>query len=201
LQERADREAPAFAQAVTEAASVSRNEREFQTKVGRLLAEFAESVGIDLLFREEYTLATGRADAVYNRLIIEYEAPGSLRGDTSHGRTAHAIDQLHTYIDEVAARERHDADRLLGVAFDGSYAIFVRVREGRRDVEPPYEWGPHVSARLLRALVALSSGRALIPENLVDDFGIQNVHTQAVTRTFYRALEESDHPLVEALFA
>lgn len=201
LQELADREAPAVADAVSDAAAVSRNEREFQTKVGRLFEEFAGLAGVDLLFREEYTLATGRADAVYNRLIIEYEAPGSLRRDTSHGRTAHAIEQLYGYIDEVAKRERHDVDRLLGVAFDGSYAIFVRVREGRREVEQPYEWSPQIAARLLRALVALSSGRALIPENLVDDFGIQNILTQQVTRTLYTALEESDHPLVDALFA
>lgn len=155
---------------------------------------------MDLLTREEYSLATGRADAVYNRLIIEYEAPGSLRSDLSHGRTAHSIRQLRTYIDDVARRERHEVDRLLGVAFDGHYAIFVRVRESQWEVEPPLPWDGDVAARLLRSLVSLSSGRALIPENLVDDFGIQNRLAQRVTRTLYRALSQSDHPLVDALY-
>src|SRR5438874_2474066 len=114
LQELAEQAGPDFAAAVAGTAAASHNEREFQTGVGTLLAEFAKTAGVDLLMREEYTLATGRADAVYNRLIIEYEAPGSLRADLSHGRTSHAISQLRTYIDEVARRERHQADRLLG---------------------------------------------------------------------------------------
>src|SRR5437870_1550395 len=87
----AEAEAISFTAAVSSAVRTSRNEREFQTRVGRLLAAFAEKVGVDLLFHEEYTLATGRADAVYNRLVIEYEAPNSLRKNLSHRRTAHAI--------------------------------------------------------------------------------------------------------------
>ena len=73
LHQLAESEAPSFAAAVEAAARESRNEREFQTRVDRLLQAFADKVQVSLLFREEYTLATGRADAVYNRLIIEYE--------------------------------------------------------------------------------------------------------------------------------
>src|SRR5207253_8863776 len=88
-----------------------------------------------------------------------------------------------------------------GIAFDGRFAIFVRAREGRWDVEPALSWDADVAARFLNAVVALSSGRALIPENLVEDFGIEDLHTQRVTRTFYEALSVTDKPLVEALFA
>ncbi len=81
-----------------------------------------ESVGVDLLFREEYTLATaGRADAVYNRLIIEYEAPGSMRSNPNHRRAAHAIQQTKDYIDGVVEQENQDRERLLGVA--GSFLM------------------------------------------------------------------------------
>lgn len=108
LQELAEARADAIADAVVGAAGTSHNEREFQTRVGEVLAGFAREVGVDLLSREEYTLATGRADAVYNRLIIEYEAPGSLRPNLDHRRTAHAVKQAMDYIEGVAERERHD---------------------------------------------------------------------------------------------
>jgi len=151
-------------------------------------------------FSMRSTHATGRADAVYNRLIIEYEAPGSLRLNQSHGRTAHSIQQAKDYVEGVAKRERHSKDRLLGIAFDGTFLIFVRWVENRWDVEPTLEWNEQAASRLLRSLVSLSSGRALIPENLVEDFGAQNIYSQRVTRALYHALEGHGDDLVDALF-
>jgi hypothetical protein len=189
---------------VTAAARESHNEREFQTRADRLLQGFAERVEVNLLFREEYTLATGRADAVYNRLVIEYENPragvGTLRPDIRHRPTAHAVQQAKDYIEGVAKRERHDKERLLGVAFDGHYLIFVRFREGAWHVEPALEWNQRAAARLLRSVVSLSSGRALIPENLVEDFGARNIYSQRVTRALYHALDGHEDDLVGALF-
>ena len=200
LHQLAEGEAPTFAAAVSSAAQASRNEREFQTQVGQLLASFAAKVEVSLISREEYTLATGRADAVYNRLIIEYENPGTLRPDLRHARTAHAIKQARDYIEGVAKREGHDKQRLLGVAFDGSYLIFVRFREGSWRVEPALEWNQRAAARLLRSVGSLSLGRALTPENLVEDFGARNVYSQRATRALYHALEGHDDDLVGALF-
>ncbi len=200
LTQMAEEEAPRFADQVTADAKASRNEREFQTRVGRLLENFAQKVEVDLLIREEYIVATGRADAVYNRLIIEYEAPYSLRPNLAHGRTAHAVQQAMDYIEGIAQHEHQDKERLLGVAFDGLYLIFVRFREGAWVIEPPLEWGPRSAARLLRSVVSLSSGRALTPENLVEDFGAANLHSQRITRAFYQALFGHNDDLVGTLF-
>lgn len=200
LHQLAEGEAPTFAASVTSAAQASRNEREFQSRVGQLLASFAAKVEVNLISREEYTLATGRADAVYNRLIIEYENPGTLRPDLRHGRTAHAIKQARDYIEGVAKREGHDKQRLLGVAFDGSYLIFVRFREGSWRVEPALEWNQRAAARLLRSVGSLSLGRALTPENLVEDFGARSVYSQRATRALYQALDGHEDDLVGALF-
>ena len=177
-----DQEAPGFFDSVVEARGSARNEREFQTRVTHSIERFAKKVGVDLLFREEYTLATGRADAVYNRLVIEYERPGTMRLNLSHGHTRHAVDQVKQYIEDVAKKEKHDRDRLLGVALDGHVMIFARYRGGHWYEEPPLEVNRQSSARLLRSLVSLSSGRALIPENLVEDFGAQNIYSQRVAR-------------------
>lgn len=96
--------------------------------------------------------------------------------------------------------ERHDKERLLGAAFDGRYLIFVRFRDGRWHTEPALEWNERAAGRLLRSVVSLSSGRALIPENLVEDFGAQNIYSQRVARALYHALDGHEDDLVGALF-
>ena len=195
-----DQEAQGFFDSVVEARSSARNEREFQTRVTHYIGKFAEKVGIHLLFREEYTLATGRADAVYNRLVIEYERPGSMRLNLNHGHTRHAIGQVKQYIEDVAKKEKHDKDRLLGVAVDGHVMIFARYRDGHWYEEPPLEVNRQSAARLLRSLVSLSSGRALIPENIVEDFGAQSIYSQRVARALYHALDGHNEDLTSSLF-
>jgi len=193
-------EAPSFTNSIEDAARPERNEREFQTAVTRHIQDFANKVDVDLLFREEYTLATGRADAVYNRLVIEYERPGSMRLDLEHGHTRHAVDQIRRYITDLAKKEKHDIDRLLGVAFDGKIMVFARYRDGHWYEEPPLEVNEQSVARFLRSLVSLSSGRALIPENLVEDFGAANLRSQRAARALYHALETQTYDLTANLF-
>lgn len=76
-----DTEAPAFLRSVKDAGDSAQNEREFQTRVTRHIEDFGNKADVDRLLREEYTPATRRADAVYNRLVIEYE----LFPSKSHG--------------------------------------------------------------------------------------------------------------------
>lgn len=191
---------PDITQAIWRAAREAHNEAEFESRVNELLRQAAQKLGVDLLVREQYTLATGRADAVYNRLVIEYEPPGSLRDRISHHHTRHAVEQLKRYIEGLAKRERHAKDRLLGVAFDGYYYIFVRYRDGHWYIEAPLEVNPSSTARFLRSLFSLSSGRALIPENLVEDFGTQNIYSQRVASALYDALEGHSEDLIGKLF-
>ncbi len=191
---------PDFATFVRHAAASAHNEAEFERQVNNEIERLAKQLGVDLLFREQYTLATGRADAVYNRFVIEYEPPGSLRNNLNHGHTAHAVQQVKDYITGLAKAEKHDRDRLLGVAFDGRYFIFVRYHEGHWILEEPLEVTSASCERFLRSLFSLSSGRALIPENLVEDFGNQNVLSQQVTRALYNALAGRTDDLTARLF-
>jgi len=193
--------APEFQAQVHRVAQTVHNEAEFEHGLNNAIAEVAQGLGVDLLFRQQYTLATGRADAVYNRFVIEYEPPGSLRPTLSHGHTGHAVQQVKDYIEGVAKAERHDRDRLLGVAFDGSYYIFVRYHEGHFIVEEPLAVTPASTERFLRSLFSLSSGRALIPENLVEDFGHQHILSHQVTRARYNALEHHVDDLTGRLYA
>lgn len=51
-------------------------EAELRRAVEPLLDQFCQEVGVNPLVHAEYTLATGRADAIFNRLVIEFKAPG-----------------------------------------------------------------------------------------------------------------------------
>ncbi len=192
--------APAFLEFVKQAATSAHNEAEFQRQINNEIERIFQQLGVQLLTREQYTLATGRADAVYNRFVIEYEPPGSLRPNLNHGHTKHAVQQVKDYIVGLAKAERHDRDRLLGVAFDGHYFIFVRYHEGHWIVEEPLGVNEASCERFLRSLFSLSSGRALIPENLVEDFGSQNLLSHQVTRALYNALEGHSGDLTTRLF-
>ncbi|MCA9873382.1 MAG: N-6 DNA methylase [Anaerolineales bacterium] len=193
--------APDITQKITSAANKAHNEAEFERDLNNIIKKVADDMGVELLFRQQYTLATGRADAVYNRFVIEYEPPNSLRANLSHGHTNHAVQQVKDYIVGLAKAERHDRDRLLGVAFDGRYYIFVRYHEGHFITEDPLAVTPASTERFLRSLFSLSSGRALIPENLVEDFGSQNIMAHQVTRALYNALEGREDDLTAKLFA
>lgn len=193
--------APDFEQFIRGATRQAHNEAEFERAVNNEIERLARQLRIQLLVREQYTLATGRADAVYNRFVIEYEPPGSLRPNLNHGHTNHAVQQVKQYIVGLARAEKHDRDRLLGVAFDGHYFIFVRYHERHWIVEEPLEVNRASCERFLRALFSLSSGRALIPENLVEDFGSQNDLSRQATRALYHALEGHTGDLTARLFA
>jgi SAM-dependent methyltransferase len=194
------KQSPRFAELVKVAAAQSRNEAEFERQINNEIERLSKWLGVNLLFYEQYTLIDGRADAVYNRLVIEYEKPGVLRDNLNHKQTAHAVEQVKTYIEGLAKAERHDRDRLLGVAFDGHYFIFVRYHQGRWNVEPPLAVNEASCERFLRALFSLASGRALIPQNLVEDFGNQNALSQQVTAALYRALARHPDGLTARLF-
>ena len=200
MYEHIHRIAPDFNRRIARAAAQAHNEAEFERALSNAIEQVAGKLGVELAFRQEYTLATGRADAVYNRLVIEYEAPGTLRPNLGHGQTGHAVRQVQTYLEGLARAERRAPDRLLGVAFDGHYYIFVRYHEGHLIIEEPLEVNPASTERFLRALFSLSSGRALIPGNLVEDFGSRNETSRRVTRALYNALAGHEADLTAHLY-
>ena len=94
--------------------------------VGPLWEQYIRERRIDLTFqpREERTLANGRADTVFNRLILEYKKPGTIKPENAKNRRL--ISQVQGYVEDLAREERWKEQRLLGVAFDGRYFLFIR---------------------------------------------------------------------------
>ncbi len=175
-------------------------EADFRRESARLLEEAGARVGLAIVPRDEFSVARGRVDSVYNRLVLEYKRPGVIRESNEERSNQEVIQQVKDYILDVAKRERREAYRLAGVATDGFYFIFVRrVGEGW-SVDDPVPITAASTERFLRLLFALSRGRALVPENLVEDFGPVTHYSRKAVGSLYSALHRSQHPLVLKLF-
>jgi SAM-dependent methyltransferase len=192
--------APSVARELVQAAQRGGTEADFRREVAFILEHAGAAAGLTIVPREEFSVARGRVDSVYNRLILEYKRPGILRDSNDNRANRDVINQVKDYILDVGKRERREAARLAGVATDGFHFIFVRrVGEGWT-VDEPIKVNSASTERFLRLLFSLSVGAALVPENLVDDFGPKHRRTQTAVRTIYRGLMTSKSPLVGKLF-
>jgi len=189
-----------FTQKLKEAAQDRPNEATFRERVSLLIEDFCRKVDIQFIPKEEYSLARGRADTVFNRLILEYKRPGYLRDSNEYGPNRKAIEQIKGYMEDIARKERHDVKRLAGVILDGNYFIFVRKFEKTWREEKPSSVNVHSVEKFLRQLVSLSSSVAMTSENLINDFGTEHLRTQRIIRALVKALNSSSIPLVQKLF-
>ena len=193
-------QAPRIAAAFKKAAAGARNEAEFRTAATRIIADYAEQLDLTLDLREEYTLINGRADAVYNRFVIEYEPPGSMKDSNRYGSNQHALSQVRQYLEELSRVERQRRKRLARVATDGNYYIFVRFRDDHWHVDDAVPVAPASTQRFLRYLTSLSTELALTPENLLRDFGESTAVARTCVGTLHGALATTEHVKVKTLF-
>jgi hypothetical protein len=115
--------------------------------------------------------ATGRADAIYNRFVVEFEPPGSLRPSVVHSATRHAIKQVQQYLQGIAQMYHMKLERLAGCAFDGYWIIYITWERGDWRITRPQRVDLGSLRALADTLVSLSKGRGLTAENLDEDFG------------------------------
>ncbi|MCS6894794.1 MAG: N-6 DNA methylase, partial [Bacteroidia bacterium] len=167
----------------------SPNETEFRQRVDRVLEDFCRELGTEGLSRAEYTLASGRVDAVFTRFVVEYKRPGTLEGSLSHAATRQAVEQLKRYLQELATKQQ--VPRMAGVVLDGKWAVFIRYKEKELHVEPPVRLTPPVVQRMLRWLAGISSGAALTPESLSRDFSIEQAPVQQILRALQEGLRQA----------
>lgn len=168
-----------------------RDEANFRREAERALDELVAEHGITLDKRfERYLETRGRADAVFNRLVIEWEPPGGMAAHETHRGNRDAVQQLRHYIDAIAREERQALDRLAGVACDGRFVIFTRYRAGRWIVDEPLPVDARSAEQLLESIVAAQAGRALTAENLLREFGPGTLLTQQLARALLDRLDE-----------
>src|SRR2546422_5757347 len=111
-----------LAEVFRKASPEGRPENTFRKDVEGYLVSLAAELNIELIPRTEVTLGTsGRADTIYNRFIIEWEKPGTLRARNDTRANSHSIDQVKNYGNTLFWRTREKPGRIVGCCTDGHY--------------------------------------------------------------------------------
>ncbi len=176
------------------------NEADFRRAVEPLLDQFCREARVPPMEHAEFSFASGKADAVFSRFVIEYKRPGVLSSNWNL-ITRSAVDQVKGYVRDKATKD--GSKRLAGVVFDGCYIILVRFRGGKFTTQGPLAVNQHSLATFLSWLAGLSTGMALTPENLCADFAVEQPHTQNTLAAFYSALDtalKGENRIVSKLF-
>jgi SAM-dependent methyltransferase len=190
-----------FVAGLAQAASGNPTEATFRDKLMPVISDFCKKADIEFVPKGGYSLISGgKPDTVFNRLVIEYKAPGKLNSINSHTNNRKAIKQLRDYLEDIAKAEKHLADRLAGIILDGNYFIFVRKFGHRWYEDSPVASSADSAARFLRYLIYLAYGVALTADNLISDFDIDQLPAKSMIAAFEKALNDGSNPLVPKLF-
>jgi SAM-dependent methyltransferase len=191
-----------LAQIFKSAATPGILEKPFREKVEAYLIKLAEELGLEMAPHKEVTLGTsGRADTIYNRFIVEWERPGSLKRSNHATTNTHTIAQVKDYGDSLFWRTREKPGRLVGCCTDGNYFIFVTKPERLWIASDPVLVDVQSCQKFLDYFQSLQSGIALLPDYLSEDFSSENVRTQRAVRALYKALlDHAEAPSLDAIF-
>ena len=184
------------------AADATHLEKPFREAVEKHLVDLGVKLGIEMTPHTEVTMGTsGRADTIYNRFIVEWEAPGSLKASNSATKNRETIAQVQRYGDSLYWRTREKAGRIVGCCTDGRYFIFLTKPERIWTANNPVVVDTQSCRKFLDYFESLHSGIALLPDYLSQDFSAENFRTQRTVRALYESLlAHSSAPSLDAIF-
>jgi hypothetical protein len=202
------KEAVEYADQIKAAAQIADKEEEIRIESEKQLAFIQKAAGIKLEGKHEFTVASGRVDSVYSRVIIEYKNPKSPgdrigpKADSPGSRKV--VDQIKKRFFDMRHDHGQPLNSLFGVGLDGNYFIFVRFRDEKWDIQEPVEVNHVSAARFLWALFNLGSkGKAFTPEYLAGDFGSEGGNTIAIDgiHALYDAIVTTENPKAQTFFS
>ena len=205
LDELIARKAAEFADEMKLVSEMAANEEEIRIEVEKRLAFIQKEAGIKLESRYEFTVASGRIDSVYSRVIIEYKTPRSSgdrigpKADAPGSKTV--VEQIKKRFYDMRSGHGQPLNTLFGVGFDGKHFIFIRFRDDKWQVQDPVEVSKYSAERFLWALFNLGhKGRPFSPAYLAGEFGSEAKLAQDGIRSLYEAIAATDHPKAQTFF-
>ncbi len=197
-----DPQAKALATAFRTACREGVLEKAFREAVEKHLVGVASAAGIELVPHTEVTMgSSGRADTIYNRFIIEWEKPGSLKASNSATKNTETLGQIKRYVESFWYSNRQAPGRVVGCCTDGRYFIFATKPDREWHVSDPVLVDEQSCKKFLDYFFSLHSGIALLPEYLAEDFSAENVRTQRAVKALYDSLvKHADSPQLDAIF-
>jgi hypothetical protein len=113
----------------------------------------------------------GKKDSSYNNVIIEFKDKGLFKAKISSPAFKEAInDRLLPYILKTAKKESRDESDYIGIAIDGDHICFAQVKEGRIEHGHLLPFS-EISVTMVATAFKDAYRRALIADNLIEDFG------------------------------
>jgi hypothetical protein len=199
------RHAAEFADQIRAAAARADKEEEIRIAAERQLAFIQKEAGVEIKGKHEFTVASGRVDSVYDRVIIEYKnpaSPGARIGPKADSPgSKKVVEQIKQRFYDMRNQFGQSLNSLLGVGLDGHHFIFVRFRDEQWQVQEPVEVNRHTAERFLWALFNLGRrGKPFSPDDLAADFGSDARLAQAGIRALYEAISTTDHPKAQTFF-
>ncbi|HET6878923.1 MAG TPA: N-6 DNA methylase [Pirellulales bacterium] len=205
LDEQVARKAADFADQIRAVAATADTEEEIRIAVERQLAFVEKEVGVELEGQHEFTIAKGRIDSLYSRVIIEYKNPSDPaarigpRADSPG--TKKVVEQIQRRFYALRSEQRQPLNTLFGVGLDGNHFVFVRFRDDKWQVQEPVEVTKYSVERFLWALLNLGrKGKPFSADYLAGDFGSEAPVAQDGIRALYDAIKETDHPKAQTFF-
>lgn len=163
--------------------AVGATEEDVKMACERILREELSPLGICYAPKYEFTISSGRLDALFNSLVIEYKKRGLL---------AKSFDAFVTektkYIPSLAKELRTDPTRIICVLLDGESIGFFRCSEEHSILSfGPYPVNEASVDQLIR--YAKSTNRKSLSEkNVISSFGHGSVISRAILNAMYEAL-------------
>ena len=197
-----------YADQIKAMAAMADKEEEIRIESEKQLAFIQKEAGIKLEGKHEFTVASGRVDSVYSRVIIEYKNPKSPgdrigpKGDSPGSKKV--VEQIKKRFYDMRHEHGQPLNSLFGVGLDGNYFIFVRFRDEKWQVQEPVEVNRVSAERFLWALFNLGTkGKAFSPEYLAGDFGSEGSNTVAIKgiHALYDAIVTTDNPKAQTFFS
>jgi hypothetical protein len=117
-----------YASALIAAVPRAHTEEDIKIASERQLGQIEKDAEIKLEARHEFTVASGRADSVYDRVVIEYKNPKSsadrIGPDLDSPGTKKVVAQIKARLGDIVAEYGQPINSLLGVGLDGRRFVF-----------------------------------------------------------------------------
>jgi hypothetical protein len=143
--------------------------------------------GLEAAMDIHFDAERAKKDSSYNKVIIEFKAPGFFKGSKSSAKFKEATDKrLLPYIQREAAKSGIPAEDYIGIAIDGDHVCFVQVRADTIYSQHLVPFSPYAVTLVIEAIKA-DTRRAITADNLLADFG----HRSANARSLMQAMSDA----------
>jgi len=195
-----------YADQIKAAAAMAHNEEEIRIESEKQLAFIQKEAGIKLEGKHEFTVASGRVDSVYDRVIIEYKNPSSagarIGPNADSPGSKKVVEQIKKRFYDMRTQHGQALNTLFGVGLDGNRFIFVRFRDNKWNIQEPVEVNKHSAERFLWALFNLGTkGKPFSPEYLAGDFGSDAPLAREGIHALYKTIAATDNPKAQTFFS